>query len=264
MTSPGLKLTVSLTLLLCLGAAGLAGYTLQHQRTLVQTERAQRKAQVAKLQHQLVALKGTNAALTGKVNSAVQTVNRKSAGLRPLAARVLRSVFTVHTPYGLGTGFVGWRRDDSSYVITAYHVVSRLIGSGVTLSRKGGSWGGELTAIDPKHDLALIRLDGKPAGAAPLWQKPVTTPPATGDALVLVGSPYGLSGTVTRGIVSRVSSKVIQTDAAANPGNSGGPALDQDGRVVGVVVARIDPRLGSGLTFAVPIKLVCAYLRKCR
>src|SRR5919109_5541990 len=164
MTSPGLKLTLFLTLALCLGATGLAGYTLRHQRTLVQAERHQRQVQVARLQHQLAALRGRDATLTGKVNSAVQKVDRKSS-LAPLATRVLRSVFTVHTPYGLGTGFVGWRRDDSTYVITAYHVVSRLIGSDVTLSRKAGSWAGELTAIDPKHDLALIRLDGKPAGA---------------------------------------------------------------------------------------------------
>ena len=262
MISPGLKLTVSLSLLLCIGATGLAVYALQHQRSLVQTERTERRAEVARLQHQLTALKGRDAALSGKVNSAVRKVDSKST-LAPLANRVLRSVFTVHTPYGLGTGFVGWRRDDSTYVITAYHVVSDLIGSGVTLSRKGGSWAGELTAVDPKHDLALIRLDGKPAGAAPLWQEPATAPPATGDPLLLVGSPYGLSGTVTRGIVSRVTKTVIQTDAAANPGNSGGPAVDQNGRIVGVVVARIDPRLGSGLTFAVPIKQVCSYLRRC-
>ena len=263
MISSGLKFTVSLSLVLCLAAAGMAGYTLTHQHALVQAERNQRQAQVARLEHQLAALKGRNTALTGKIDSAVKKVDVKST-LAPLANRALRSVFTVHTPYGLGTGFVGWRRDGSTYVITAYHVVSHLVGSGVTLSRKNGSWAGELTAIDPKHDLALIRLDGKPAGAVPLWQEPVTTPPATGDTLVLVGSPYGLSGTVTRGIVSRVTRMYIQTDAAANPGNSGGPALSQDGRIVGVVVARIDPRLGSGLTFAVPIKLVCSYLRRCR
>jgi S1-C subfamily serine protease len=258
-TSPGLKLTVTLTLVLCLGATGLAGYTLHHQKTLVRAERDQRTAQVARLQHQLAALRGRNAALTGKVNSAVEQVDRKSAGLAPLATRVLRSVFTVHTPYGLGSGFVGWRRDDSTYVITAYHVVSRLIGSNVTLSRKGGSWAGELTAIDPKHDLALIRLDGKPAGAAALWQSPYARPPSVGDEVLLVGSPYGLEGTVTTGVVSRVTKKLIQTDAAANPGNSGGPAIDKQGRVVGVLVSGG----GENLNFAVPIKQVCSYLRRC-
>jgi serine protease Do len=259
MSSPGLRLTVTLSLVLCAGALGLAGYTLVHQRSLVQAERDQRAAQVARLEHQLKALEGTDARLSGSVHSAVQRIDQKSAGLAPLATRVLRSVFTVHTPYGLGTGFVGWRRDGSTYVITAYHVVSHLIGSGVTLSRSGQSWGGELTAVDPKHDLALILMDGKPAGAAPLWQVPYTAPPAVGDQVLLVGSPYGLEGTVTTGIVSRVTKKLIQTDAAANPGNSGGPAIDKQGRVVGVLVAGG----GENLNFAVPIKQVCSYLRRC-
>jgi S1-C subfamily serine protease len=259
MTSSGLKLTVSLSFALCIGALGLAAYALVHQRSLVQAEREQRTAQAARLQHQLTALKGRDTALTGRVHSAVQKLDQKSAGLAPLATRVLRSVFTVHTPYGLGSGFVGWRRDDSSYVITAYHVVSNLIGSGVTLSRNGDSWGGELTAVDPVHDLALIRVDGKPSGAAPLWQQPYAKPPAVGDEVLLVGSPYGLEGTVTTGIVSRVTKKLIQTDAAANPGNSGGPAIDKQGRVVGVLVAGG----GENLNFAVPIKQVCSYLRRC-
>jgi S1-C subfamily serine protease len=65
---------------------------------------------------------------------------------------------------------------------------------------------------------------------------------------------------VTTGVVSRVTSKLIQTDAAANPGNSGGPALDGQGHVIGVLVSGI---LGSGLSFAVPIARVCEHLRSC-
>ena len=123
----------------------------------------------------------------------------------------------------------------------------------MTLQRAGGgSWQGEIMAEDAKNDLAVIRLDGHPAGAAPLWQNPRTAPPAAGDSVLLVGSPYGLTGTVTKGIVSRVTSKLIQTDAAANPGNSGGPAVDQQGHVIGVLVSGI---VGSGLSFAVPIAL---------
>jgi S1-C subfamily serine protease len=116
---------------------------------------------------------------------------------------------------------------------------------------------------DATNDLAVIRLDGHPAGAAPLWQKPLTAPPAVGDALLLVGSPYGLSGTVTTGIVSRVSKAAIQTDAAANPGNSGGPALDASGHVVGILVSGIKASYGSGLNFAVPIAKMCQHLRSC-
>ena len=79
------------------------------------------------------------------------------------------------------------------------------------------------------------------------------------DELLLVGSPYGLYGTVTTGVVSRVSWKVIQTDAAANPGNSGGPALDKHGHVVGVLVAGG----GENINFVVPIRLACKKLRRC-
>jgi S1-C subfamily serine protease len=77
--------------------------------------------------------------------------------------------------------------------------------------------------------------------------------------LLLLGSPYGLYGTVTTGIVSRVTAKAIQTDAAANPGNSGGPALDKNGHVVGVLVGGG----GENINFAVPIRLACAKLRAC-
>jgi len=259
MPDRGLRLTVFFSLVLCVAAVGVSGYAIVRSRTLVAHERDARTAQVVRLQHQLQALQGRNNALSGRVDSAVRRLHRKEAGIAPLAARVLRSVFTVRTPYGLGSGFVAWRYESDSYVVTAYHVVADLIGSNVTLSRKGGSWAGELTAIDPRHDLALIRVDGKPAGAAPLWQKSDTAPPHTGDELLLVGSPYGLEGTVTTGIVSRVTRKEIQTDAAANPGNSGGPAIDKQGRVVGVLVAGG----GENLNFAVPIRLVCSYLRRC-
>ena len=119
--------------------------------------------------------------------------------------------------------------------------------------------GGEVSAVDPAHDLALIRIDSKPAGARPLWQRPRKRPPRTGDELLLVGSPYGLYGTVTTGIVSRVTKRVIQTDAAANPGNSGGPALDKQGNIVGVLVSGG----GENINFAVPIALACAKLRRC-
>lgn len=83
--------------------------------------------------------------------------------------------------------------------------------------------------------------------------------PKPGDELLLIGSPYGLDGTVTTGVVSRVSKRAIQTDAAANPGNSGGPAIDREGRVVGVLVSGA----GQNLNFAVPIARACVTLRRC-
>jgi S1-C subfamily serine protease len=254
---PGLKLAMAGVLAVGVGALAFTWYTYQHQHTLVQAEHDARVAQVATLQHELKALRGKNSSLS----RGVQSLQTKQQNLAPLAKRVLKSVFTVLAGQELGTGFVGWQDGSSSYLITARHVVVQNGSGFVTLERPGGgSWQGEITAEDAKTDLAVIRLDGHPAGASPLWQNPRTAAPAPGDSLLLVGSPYGLSGTVTKGIVSRVTSKLIQTDAAANPGNSGGPAVDQQGRVIGVLVSGI---LGSGLSFAVPIARMCQTLRHC-
>jgi S1-C subfamily serine protease len=255
--SPELKLVVTCVVALGIGAFAFTWYTFQHQQTLVQAERDARVAQLATLERELAALRGKDSSTAARV----QALQTKQGNLAPLAKRVLKSVFTITSDHELGTGFVGWQDDSSSFVITARHVVKDNLGGFVTLERSGGgSWQGDIVAEDAKNDLAVIHLDGHPAGAAPLWQKPLRTPPATGDAVLLVGSPYGLSGTVTTGIVSRVTKKLIQTDAAANPGNSGGPALDGKGHVIGVLVSGI---LGSGLSFAVPIARVCERLRSC-
>jgi S1-C subfamily serine protease len=258
-TAPGVKLTIVALLVVVVGALGFTWYTYQHQHTLVQQEADARVAQVATLQHELNSLRSKDSSTVAKI----QSLQTKQGDLAPLAKRVLKSVFTVYTSEGLGTGFVGWQDDSSSYLITARHVVANNLGGYVTLGRNGGTWQGEIMAEDATNDLAVIRLDGHPAGAAPLWQKPVTKPPAVGDPLLLVGSPFGLSGTVTTGIVSRVSTKAIQTDAAANPGNSGGPALDASGHVVGILVAGVRATYGSGLNFAVPIAKMCRHLRSC-
>src|SRR5439155_25815629 len=114
---------------------------------------------------------------------------------------------------------------------------------------------------DPKTGLAPGRVEGHPQNAPPLWRRPRTARPQTGDELLLVGSPFGLGGTVTTGVVSRVGPRWVQTDAAANPGNSGGPAIDRNGHVVGVMLAIV--RGGQNIGFAVRIERACARLRRC-
>jgi len=200
-----------------------------------------------------------SAKLSGEVDAAKRRSKRRDAGLAPLARRVLRSVFTVETDTSLGTGFVAWREAGASYLVTAAHVVDEASGAFVTVSRKGGSWSGEIVRVDRSNDLAVVRISGRPSGAAALWQVPRRSPPHVGDQLLLVGSPFGLEGTVTTGVVSRVTRNAIQTDAAANPGNSGGPALDEEGRIVGVLVAGG----GQNVNFAVPIAKACASIRDC-
>jgi len=194
-----------------------------------------------------------NDRLAGRVRSAERELR-----VTPLAARTLKSVFTIEAGPRVGTAFAAWRSGRGTFFITANHVVAGY-DDRVSLERKGGSWEGEIVRRDPKNDLALVRADGRPGGARPLWQRPRRAKPRTGDQLLLIGSPYGLGGTVTTGIVSRVTRKAIQTDAAANPGNSGGPAVDRKGRVVGVLVAGG----GQNINFAIRIERACAKLRAC-
>ena len=249
----------AVAVVVALGALVTSTYVLVRQSHVLSSERSARRADIGRLQKEVTLLQSRGAVLAGRVGSAEKTLKRRDGGIAPLASRLLRSVFTVETERGLGSGFIAWRDGDASYLLTANHVVEGQVTGAVTVSRKGGSWSGEVNAVDPEHDLAVIRITAKPAGARPLWQVPRTRPPRAGDELLLLGSPYGLYGTVTTGIVSRVTNRVIQTDAAANPGNSGGPALDRQGNVVGVLVAGG----GENINFAIPIRLVCGKLRRC-
>lgn len=242
-----------------LAALLASAYLYFRQSSSLRSERSARQTEIGRLRKQLTVLQSRGAALEGRLGTAEQTLKRRDTGIAPLASRLLKSVFTVETDFGLGSGFLAWRDGSGSYLLTANHVVAGQLTGDVTVSRKGASWSAEISAVDPKHDLAVIRLNAKPAGARPLWQEPRTKPPRAGDQLLLLGSPYGLYGTVTTGIVSRVTARAIQTDAAANPGNSGGPALDRNGNVVGVLVAGG----GENINFAVPIRLACAKLRPC-
>jgi S1-C subfamily serine protease len=194
-----------------------------------------------------------NDKLVGRIRSTERQVR-----VTPVARRTLRSVFTVHAGRSLGTAFVAWRNDEGTFLITANHVVAGHDGL-VELKRGGDDWNAEIVRRDPKNDLALVFTEGRPAGAPALWQKPRRAKPKIGDRLLLVGSPYGLGGTVTSGVVSRVTRRTVQTDAAANPGNSGGPAVDGNGRLVGVLVAGG----GQNINFAVRIERACRKLRRC-
>jgi S1-C subfamily serine protease len=213
---------------------------------------------VRELEARLESFRLADQKLDGRLNGAEGKLRQKDAGQAPLAARILKSVFTVQTEDGLGAGFAGWVEDGQMYVVTAAHVVSE-VGEQVTLERNNGSWGAGVVGMDKTHDLAVLRVSGHPVSAAPLWQKPLRNRPRPGDELLLVGSPFGLGGTVTSGVVSAVRPKLIQTHAAANPGNSGGPAVDRQGNVVGVLVTGG----GENLNFAVPIRQLCATLRDC-
>jgi S1-C subfamily serine protease len=253
--------TLSLPLVLAgcvaLGAAALAlgaFATVKTQGTQVDLLRGD----VRELEGRLEAFRVADEALSQRLQGTERELRRKQAGSAGLAARVLESVFTVETRDGLGAGFAGWIADGTLHVVTAAHVVSEL-GQRVTLERDDGSWGAEVVGRDRARDLAVLRVSGLPVRAKPLWQEPLRNRPRPGDELLLVGSPFGLGGTVTTGVVSAIRPRLIQTDAAANPGNSGGPAVDARGRVVGVLVGGG----GENVNFAVPIRQLCVSLRAC-
>ena len=260
----GIALAVAGLLLLASLALSTLAYT--NQRGLAASERNAWKkavsglaADVAGVRAELETMRGANTKLAGRLKSTEHKLDKANAGIAPLAEEILQSVFTIETDEGLGAGFAAWRQNGALYILTANHVVEGVARPVVSVSRKGGSWRGDIVGTDPRNDLAVIRLSGRPAGARPLWQNQRFYRPSPGDQLLLAGSPYGLDGTVTTGVVSRVTRRWIQTDAAANPGNSGGPAVDREGHVVGVLVGGG----GENLNFAVPIRLACKKLRRC-
>ena len=167
---------------------------------------------------------------------------------------------------GQGSGFV---LDKAGHVLTNFHVVEGANrGIEVMLSNKR-RYAAKVVGTDKVHDLALLQID------APELQ-PVTLADSSGlnvgQKVYAIGNPFGLSGTMTRGIISSIRSirgsegapieDAIQTDAAINPGNSGGPLLNSHGEVIGIntMIASNGADQSSGIGFAIPINTAKAVL----
>ncbi|HET6969301.1 MAG TPA: trypsin-like peptidase domain-containing protein, partial [Ornithinibacter sp.] len=177
------------------------------------------------------------------------------------AASILPSVVQVRAGASSGSGFV---LDDRGHVMTNHHVVEGA--STVRLQLAGGrSVSAVVVGSRESDDIAVLRVaDPSALEPAALGR---SADLAIGESVIAVGSPLGLQGTVTGGLVSavdreaslggRAAQRMIQTDAPINPGNSGGPLVDLEGRVVGVntAIATLGGR-GSGsigIGFAVPV-----------
>jgi serine protease Do len=166
---------------------------------------------------------------------------------------------------GEGSGFF---ISADGYAVTNNHVVDHAKTVEVTTD-DGSKYTAKVVGTDAKTDLALIKVDGKSDFA---YVKFSDHAPRVGDWVVAVGNPFGLGGTVTAGIVSARGRDIgsgpyddyIQIDAPINKGNSGGPAFDVDGNVIGVNTAIFSPSGGSvGIGFDIPAdtaKLVVAQL----
>jgi serine protease Do len=156
----------------------------------------------------------------------------------------------------IGSGFIV-RAD--GYVLTNNHVIEGAKEIVVTLA-DGRKFQGETMGRDPRNDLAIVKIDAKGLPAVQLGDSDKIRP---GDFAIAIGNPYGLQHTVTAGIISGLARSLdgdptepgiyIQTDAAINRGNSGGPLIDIDGRVVGINTAIIPQ--AQGLGFAIPVNV---------
>jgi S1-C subfamily serine protease len=174
-------------------------------------------------------------------------------------AVVLVRVFTA-AGGGQGSGFFV----DGEHVVTNEHVVGDAERIEVRHSR--GDWReGEVVGTDAYSDLAVVRVDSPPAYTDELAF--VEEEPPIGRQVVVIGNPFGLGGSVSTGIVSGVDRSLeapnnfpiadtVQTDAAVNPGNSGGPMLTLDGAVVSVVSAGGGENIGFGISAALAKRVV--------
>jgi S1-C subfamily serine protease len=164
--------------------------------------------------------------------------------------RALESVVTITTGGSQGSGFAYGA--PGRYVTNAHVVGDARTVRLTTTDRRVTA--GTVLVRDARADIAIVSA---PLRLAPLAPRPSL--PAVGDDVFALGSPLGLTGSLSKGVVSAVGRResfgeAIQTDAAVNPGNSGGPLVDAGGRVVGIATARA--RDAEGITFAIPIATV--------
>ncbi len=176
----------------------------------------------------------------------------------------IRSVVLVQTDQGQGTGFVY----DDAHVVTNAHVVGGA--TTVNLRFSDGTWTtGRVRGADVHSDLAAIAAETVPESATPLPFEAGS--PAVGREVAAVGNPYNLDGTLTTGVVSGVDRLIpapsgyqipdaIQTDAAVNPGNSGGPLMTKASTVLGVVNSKQGDNIGFGISAALTQRVVPALI----
>jgi len=173
---------------------------------------------------------------------------------------VQQSIFGQQYGESQGSGFI-YNQSGEHVVVTNYHVVRNTVNITVTLCN-GRAFAAEVLGSDPYADLAVLEVNAERAELPPLAMTSSATL-RVGDPVVAIGTPFGLAGTMTTGIVSHLGrtirestagdfsiANIIQISTPINPGNSGGPLLNYQGEVVGITTAIVSE--SQGLGFAIP------------
>jgi putative serine protease PepD len=242
---------------LVVGLAGLLLIALIGDHFYLQSAVDSNHRALSKLNQSLAAQLAATNALAGKVGK----LENKSDPAA-VAALVRASVYTIDTPDGLGSGWVVGSAGGTSNIVTDYHVIQSVwVTSGahtVQVKQDTKTLMGTITKVDQGDDLAIVTVK------ATLTALPRSTTNAmVGDAVLVVGSPLGLSGTVANGIVSSFRNGLIQFSAPISPGDSGGPVVNQQGQVIGVAESKLVGSGVEGLSFAIPITTVCSTVTTC-
>ena len=247
----GLIVGAGIVALVAGAAGGAVGYTAAKTASPAATVASSTAATAATGGSTSVAAAGSIAAVAAAVQPAVVQLN-----------------VTGTSGDGTGSGFV---ISGDGYIVTNNHVVGGGGDIEVTFA-DGKTAAGKLIGANPGYDIAVVKVDRTGLATVPLGESGALL---VGDTVIAVGSPLGLQGTVTTGIVSALNRPVtaggegeqayinaIQTDAAINPGNSGGPLVNGSGAVIGVNSAIASMATGAGqpgsigLGFAIPIDVV--------
>jgi len=187
----------------------------------------------------------------------------------PLFDQFFRNFFEPRLPRTAQTLGSGVLVDRDRHVLTNAHVVERAARIRVSLP-DGREFDAELVGADPKNDLAVLAIETEETLP---WISPGTSRDLmVGEPLIAIGNPFGLSHSVTTGVLSALHRSLrtdahtyhgfLQTDASINPGNSGGPLLNAHGRLVGINTAVYHPAQSQGIGFAIPIDTAKRIMRE--
>ncbi len=210
-----------------------------------------------------------NAAVARALASATPSPARASLvfeAIHPSLVRVRALISSTDTATGAGVVI-----DDTGTILSSLHIVKDAV-EVIVVFADGTESAASITVSQPENDLVVLRPDVVPDDLVPATLTSSDTL-RVGDEVVAVGNPFGISNSLSAGVVSGLRrsykspktgeslTNLIQFDAAVNPGNSGGPLLNRDGEVVGIVTALLNPNdqdVFIGIGFAMPIETAAA------